>query len=372
MKDGRTAAGHGPLAGLRVIEFVSIGPGPHCAMLLADLGADVVRFDRPGGNGWSNEVVDRGREIVTVDLKNEADRALCRRAAAIADVLIEGLRPGVMERLGLGPTELLSDNPRLVYARLTGWGQRGPRATTTGHDINYIAISGALAAIRGADGLPIPPLNLVGDFGGGSMFAAFGIMVALWERDRSGRGQVIDSAIVDGVASLMSMFSGLLPRRAISLDPGSNLLGGAAPFYRCYRCADGAEISVGALEPQFYRELIRRTGAPAQFLEAQNDPSHWQERSRVLAELFAQRTRAQWCAAFEGADACVAPVLTLQQAFQDEHLRTRETYVEYDGVTHCSPVPRFSRTPGAIRRSRAGTELLQSWGVEAGAARKRD
>jgi alpha-methylacyl-CoA racemase len=355
---------NGPLTGLRVLEFVGLGPGPHCAMLLADLGAEVVRFDRPGGNGFPNPIMDRGRDIVTVDLKNESDCALCRRSAAKADVLIEGYRPGVMERLGLGPTDLLRENPRLVYARLTGWGQEGPLAPRAGHDINYIAVAGALAHVRPVDGLPIPPLNLVGDYGGGSLFAAFGIMAALWERERSGQGQVIDAAIVDGTASLMSLFSGLSARGAISLDPRRNVLGGAAPFYRCYQCAEGGEISVGALEPEFYGEFIRRTGAPEVYLQGQYDTDNWAERSRGLAQIFAQKTRQEWCRIFEGTDACVAPVLTLEESFRDEHLRARGTYVVHDGVSHCAPAPRFSRTPGVIRPSRQGGELLRSWGAE--------
>jgi len=364
MNQQGAAGQHGPLAGLRVVEFVGLGPGPHCAMLLSDLGADVVRFERPGGNGHPNAVIDRGRHVVTVDLKEEPDRALCRRTAAKADVLIEGYRPGVMERLGLGPTELLRDNPRLVYARITGWGQDGPLAPRAGHDINYIAVAGALAHIRPIDGMPAPPLNLVGDYGGGSMFAAFGIMAALWERERSGRGQVIDSAIVDGTAALMALFSGSIPRGDLPLDPRRSLLGGAAPFYRCYRCADDRVISVGALEPQFYGDLIRRSGAPDEYLERQYDVDNWAERSRGLAEIFARKTRDEWCRIFEGADACIAPVLTLEESFQDEHLRARETYQVRDGVLHCAPAPRFSRTPGAIRPSREGSAMLRSWGVE--------
>jgi alpha-methylacyl-CoA racemase len=228
----------GPLTGLRVLEIVSIGPGPHCAMLLADLGAEVIRFDRPGGNGWPNPVVDRGRDSLVVDIREDAGRELCVAAAEKADVLIEGFRPGVMERLGLGPEVLLERNPRLVYARMTGWGQTGPLANVVGHDINFIALTGALAAMAPAGSPPRPPLNLVGDFGGGSLFLAFGIMAALWERNRSGAGQVVDAAIVDGVSSLMTMFAGLIPSGAISIDPERGVLNGAAPFYRSYRCAD--------------------------------------------------------------------------------------------------------------------------------------
>ena len=349
-----------------MIELVSLGPGPHCAMLLADLGAEVLRIERPGGNGFPNPVIDRGRHVVTADLKSESGRALCRNAAAKADVLLEGYRPGVMERLGLGPTELLADNPRLVYARLTGWGQTGPLAARAGHDINYIAVAGALAHCRPVDGLPVPPLNLVGDYGAGSVFTAFGIMAALWERERSGKGQVVDAAIVDGTASLMALFSGSLAQGALSLDPRRNLLGGAAPFYRCYRCADGREISVGALEPAFYRELIERTGAPVAYLDGQHDTRNWPERARIFAEIFATKTRDEWCKVFVGCDACVAPVLTLEESWRNEHLNARGTYIERDGVAHCAAAPRFSRTPGAIQDGGTAEELLRRWGVEPG------
>lgn len=248
----------GPLAGLRVVEFASIGPGPHCAMLLSDLGADVLRIDRDGGNGWPNPIVDRGWAVKTVDIRSEEGRTFCLEAISHADILIEGFRPGVMERLGLGPEDCLARNERLIYGRMTGWGQDGPLAQSAGHDINYIAIAGALAAMGIKGQSAAVPLNLVGDFGGGSMFLAFGIMAALWERDRSGKGQVVDAAIVDGVGSLMTMFTGLLPSGAISLDRDQNLLGGAAPSYRSYVCKDGREISLGPLEPKFYAELIER------------------------------------------------------------------------------------------------------------------
>lgn len=355
--------GCGPLAGLRVLEFVSIGPGPHCAMLLADLGAEVVRINRPEGNGWANPIVDRGRHAITIDVRTESGRDLCLEAAGKADVVIEGLRPGVMERLGLGPETMIERNPRLVYARMTGWGQTGPLAQAAGHDINFIALTGALAAIGPNTGSSVPPLNLVGDFGGGSMFLAFGIMAALWERQRSGRGQVIDCAIVDGVASMMTMFAGLIPSGAISIDRGRSLLGGAAPFYRCFTCADGAEIAVGALEPKFYRELVDRIGAPAELRDGQYEMSNWAERSNRLAALFATKTRPQWCELLEGTDACFAPVLSLTESHQNAHLQARQTYVEVNGMVQAAPAPRFSRTPGKIGRSGSGEELLRSWGV---------
>jgi alpha-methylacyl-CoA racemase len=359
------STGIGPLAGLRVLEFISIGPGPHCAMLLADLGAEVLRIDRPEGNGWANPIVDRGRHVMTVDVRTESGRDLCLAAADQADVLIEGMRPGVMERLGLGPQVMSERNPRLIYARMTGWGQTGPLAHSAGHDINYVALTGALAAIGPKNGPAVPPLNLVGDFGGGSMLLAFGVMAALWERQRSGKGQVVDTAIVDGVASMMTMFAGLIPSGAISLDRGRRMLGGDAPFYRCYACADGQEIAVGALEPKFYHELISRIGAGAKFSDRQYDEGNWVERSVLLTSLFATKTRAQWCELLEGTDSCFAPVLTLEESMTHPHLQARETYVEANGLLQAGPAPRFSRTPGRIGKSGSGAELLRSW-IEGG------
>lgn len=351
----------GPLAGLRVVEFGGIGPGPHCAMLLADLGAEVLRIEREGGNGWPNPILDRGRGSVTVDIRSNEGRTFCLDACDRADVLIEGFRPGVMERRGLGPDVLLQRNPRLVYGRMTGWGQEGPLAKAAGHDINYIAITGALAAI-GKPGEPaMPPLNLVGDFGGGSMFLAFGIMAALFERERSGQGQVIDAAIVDGVSSLMTMFAGLLPSGLASIDRKRNMLAGAAPFYRCYLCADGREIAVGAIEPHFYRELIERSGAPDALCSGQYDEQNWGERAVLLTELFLTRSAAEWQALLEGADACFAPVLALEDAPTHPHIAARETYVDHDGLLQAAPAPRFSRTPGGIQGTRDGRVLFESW-----------
>jgi alpha-methylacyl-CoA racemase len=350
----------GPLVGLRVVEFVSVGPGPHCAMLLADLGAEVVRIDRPGGNGLSNPVMDRGRSAITVDIRSDAGRDYCRVAASCADVLIEGMRPGVMERLGLGPEPLMGCNPRLIYARMTGWGQDGPLAQAAGHDINYIALSGALAGIGAPGGNSVPPLNFVGDFGGGSLYLAVGILAALLERERSGRGQIVDAAIIDGVSSMMTMFAG-----GLSLDRSRNVLSGSAPFYRCYFCKDGREISIGALEPAFYAQLIERIGAPREFLEGQNDTTTWTHRSAVLASLFASRTFDEWCALLEGSDVCFAPVLDLEQAMEHPHMRARGTYVEAFGRKQPAPAPRFSRTPGAARPSTLdGAEVLARWQVE--------
>ncbi len=352
---------NGPLSGMRVIEFAGIGPGPHCAMLLADLGAEVLRIDRAGGNGWSNPVVDRGRSVLTVDIKSDAGRERCAALAARADVLIEGFRPGVMERLGLGPEPLLAANPRLVYARMTGWGQTGPKAKIAGHDINYIAITGALKAIGEPGRRSVPPLNLVGDFGGGSLFLAFGILAALLERARSGRGQVIDGAIVDGVASLMTMFSGLIPSGKLSVDRSENLLGGAAPFYRTYRCADGEEVAIGPLEAGFYRELLQAIGAPARFAETQYDRATWEEQARVLGEIFLSKSRDEWCALLASTDACFAPVLDLAEVPDDPHLKARGVYRRIDGHWHAAPAPRFSRTPGRIREGEDVQSLMERW-----------
>jgi alpha-methylacyl-CoA racemase len=331
-------------------------------MLLSDMGASVVRIDRAGGNGWENPIVDRGRATIGVDIKSAAGKAFSLEAAEYADVLIEGLRPGVMERLGLGPDVLLARNPRLVYGRVTGWGQTGPLAKAAGHDINYIAITGALAAI-GRKGEPaVPPLNLVGDFGGGSMFLAFGIMAALWERERSGLGQVVDAAMVDGVTHLMSAFAGLLPGGRISVERDQSLLGGAAPFYRCYVCADGKEISIGSLEPQFYAELLARIDAPAEMRGPQPEPKDWAEESERLAAIFRQRTSDEWRGLLDGTDACFAPVIPLQEAPGHPHMAARACYVEQDGLLQAAPAPRLSRTPGAIQQSaQNGRDVVAAW-----------
>jgi alpha-methylacyl-CoA racemase len=354
-------AGTGPLAGIRVVEFAGIGPGPHCAMLLSDLGAEVLRIDRPGGNGWPNPVVDRGRHRLELDIRGDEGRVTAIAAIKAADVLVEGYRPGTMERLGYGPAEVLALNPRLIYGRMTGWGQSGPLARAAGHDINYIALTGALHAIVNEDGRPVPPLNLVGDFGGGSLYLAFGIAAALVERGRSGKGQVVDAAIVDGVASMLTLFTGLLPSGAMTLDPERNLLGGRAPFYRCYECADGKYVSVGPLEPHFYADLLRRLGAPEALHEHRNEPAHWPERAEVLAALFRTKSRDEWCALLEGTDACFAPVLTYAESLNHPHMIARETYVDAQGSKQAAPAPRFSRTPGGIRPSGDGRALLDRW-----------
>lgn len=359
-----TDADAGPLAGVRVLEFAGIGPGPHCAMQLADMGADVLRIERPGGNGWPNPVVDRGRTVITLDIRTEAGLQRCIELAGRADVLIEGFRPGVMERLGLGPEKLAELNPRLIYGRMTGWGQSGPLAHAAGHDINYIALTGALAAIGPAEGEALPPLNLVGDFGGGSMFLTVGILAALFERERSGLGQVVDAAIVDGTASLMSFFSGLLPGGQMDMRQGRNLLGGATPWYRCYRCADGRQIAVGALEPGFYRELVQRSGAGAELLEQARTADEQATQAESWARLFARRSRDEWCALLEGTDACFAPVLDLEEAAQHPHMAARGSYQQIDGVLHSAPAPRFSRSASAIRPSVTRAADAEIWPVE--------
>ncbi|TMM47180.1 CaiB/BaiF CoA transferase family protein [Qipengyuania marisflavi] len=354
----------GPLTGVRVVEFAGIGPGPHVAMLLADLGAEVVRIGRPGG-AVMNPVVERARHRVAVDMKSAEGKALALKACANADVLIEGFRPGVMERLGLGPDVLLAANERLVYARMTGWGQDGPLAQAAGHDLNYIAVTGALDAIGAKGELPIPPQNLVGDFGGGSLYCAFGILAALYERERSGKGQVVDAAIVDGVTSLMSFFYGQPPSALRTTERGTGLLGGAAHFYRCYTCHDGKEISVGAIEPKFYAELLQRADAPEELREGQLNPANWDDYTGRLRELFATRTQAEWCELLEGSDACFAPVVPLDEAKDHPHMKARGAFVEHGGRWHTAPAPRFDRTPGTIRDSADdGADVVARWAQE--------
>ena len=318
-------------------------------------------IDREGSNGWPNSVTDNCKSKLVLDVKTETGRERALSAITCADVLIEGFRPGVMERLGLGPDVASKCNPRLIYGRMTGWGQQGPLAKAAGHDINYIALTGALAAI-GRSGDPAqPPLNLLGDFGGGSLFLALGIVCALFEREQSGKGQVIDAAIIDGVSSMMSFFTGLAATGAISMDRGENLLGGHAPFYRCFKCSDGREIAIGSLEPHFYSDLLQRIGAPAEFNDRQNDASLWPERAAVLEVLFATRSQAEWIATLEGTDVCFAPVLDLAEAANHPHMVARNVYRNVDGVQRPAPAPRFSRTPGSIQRSGDGEETLARW-----------
>jgi alpha-methylacyl-CoA racemase len=352
----------GPLDGIRVLEFAAIGPAPFCAMLLADLGADVVRVDRAGVPA-TDPVTARGRTSLVLDLKSPADAALALAAMERADAIVEGFRPGVMERLGLGPDIALARNPRLIYGRMTGWGQSGPLAHAAGHDLTYIALTGALAAFGPANAPPVPPLNLLGDYGGGALYLALGIAAALYERERSGRGQVIDAAVVDGTASLMALFSGMTATGRLTLDRERSLLGGAAPNYRCYECADGRYVAVAPLEPKFFALLYDRLG-----MEAPRDAS-WDAEARALADVFKRKTRDEWTMLLEGSDACVAPVLTLDEAPAHPHARARNTYRELGGVVQPAPAPRFSRTPGAVRRNapapgEGGHAALEQWGVE--------
>lgn len=346
----------GPLAGLKIIEFAGIGPGPFAAMLFADMGAEVVRVERRGMarrplsllNAGPFDVLNRGRRAIAIDLKRPGGVQVALRLVKQADALIEGFRPGVMERLGLGPDICLQCNPRLVYGRMTGWGQTGPLAHAAGHDINYVAISGALHAV-GTPDQPLPPLNLVGDFGGGALMLAWGMLAALWEARESGQGQIVDAAMTDGAALLMGMFYGLKAGGLWSNERGSNLLDGGAPFYGTYACADGKYLAVGPIEPGFYRLFLEKSGIVDPELAGQYDLSAWPDQRATLAAFFAQRPRDEWCALLEGTDACVSPVLDLDEAPLHPHNQARRTFVLIDDVLQPAPAPRLSRTPGAIR-----------------------
>ena len=358
----------GPLSGVRVIEFAGIGPGPFCAMLLSDLGAEVLRIDRPGQAYSPREVPARGRSSLVLDLKDPGAIATCLDLVEKADVLIEGFRPGVMERLGLGPDAVSARNPKLVYGRMTGWGQTGPLAPVAGHDINYIALTGALGAFGPKDRPPTAPLNLLGDYGGGSLYLAFGIAAALFEASRSGRGQVIDAAIVDGTVSMMSLFHWLRADGLIGANRGENGLDGSAPHYRCYACSDGEHIAIGPIEPHFFRLLLDKAGVDGRGLAAQFDIAGWDRGSALLAEVFGSRTRAEWCSLLEGTDACFAPVLSIDEAPDHPHLRARGTFETHFDVVQSAVAPRFSRTPGAVQGpppapGEGGAALAQAWGV---------
>ncbi|KWT65703.1 MULTISPECIES: CaiB/BaiF CoA-transferase family protein [unclassified Variovorax] len=362
----------GPLGGLRIIEMAGLAPGPFAAMMLADMGATVLRIDRPDPAARAMPqrfyFTDRNRRSIAVDLKSSGGAALVKRLVAGADALIEGFRPGVMERLGLGPEPCLALNPKLVYGRMTGWGQEGPMAMAPGHDINYIALSGALEAIGNADGPPVVPLNLVGDFGGGGMYLAFGIACALIEAARSGKGQVVDAAMVDGAASLMTYFFGY---RAGGAWPGRgrSVTGGGSPFYAVYETRDGKYISIGSAEPKFYAELLRQTGLENAGLPDRADPANWPAIRARLAEVFRTRTRGEWCAQLETSETCFAPVLSMEEAAAHPHNRARGTFVEVDGMVQPAPAPRFSRTPAALPAAgvEPGIDLhaaLAGWGLE--------
>jgi alpha-methylacyl-CoA racemase len=344
----------GPLAGVKVLELEAIGPGPFCAMMLADMGADVLLVDRPSDprlgfdRDRRSDAMLRGRRSVTLDLKSPDGVAAALALVERADAVIEGFRPGVMERLGLGPDVLLARNPRLVYGRMTGWGQNGPLAHAAGHDINYIALSGALHAI-GTPEQPLPPLNLVGDFGGGALLLAWGMMAALWEVQRSGQGQVVDAAMSDGAALLMAMTYGVAAAGLWTNQRQANLLDGGAPFYGTYACADGKYLAVGPIEPQFYRLFLDKAGITDPELANQHDLTAWPLQREKLAAILRTRMRDEWCALLEGSDACVTPVLDLDEAPQHPHNQARGTFVVVDDVLQPAPAPRLSRTPGAIR-----------------------
>lgn len=366
----------GPLDGIRIIEMAGIGPAPFAATLLADMGAEVVRIDRrehadlglPDRMEPKFEVLLRGRRSVAVDIKSQAGRELVLRLLKRADALIEGFRPGVMERLGLGPEPCLAANPRLIYGRMTGYGQDGPLAPRAGHDINYIAVAGVLHAIGSPDEPPVPPLNLIGDFGGGGMFLALGVVSALLSARQSGRGQVLDAAMVDGAAYLMSMIYGLFAAGHWQDERRANILDGAAPWYRTYATKDGKFVAVGAIEGRFYRELIRKLGLDGEALPAQHDRARWPELGQRFAEVFASRTRSEWEAVFADSDACVTPVLSLAEVTQHPHNRQRGTFINQERVMQPAPAPRFSGTPstaGAIAdHSRADSAaVLSDWGI---------
>jgi len=374
----------GPLSGLRVVELDCRGPGPFAGMVLADLGADVVWVARaqdvaagPDESGMERllrghrliDLVTRGKRSVAVDLKHPEGLGTALRMVEHADVVIEGSRPGVAERLGLGPDRCLGRNPRLIYARVTGWGREGPYARTPGHDINYVALAGALEHLRRAGAAPMPPLNLLGDYGGGGMLLVVGIMSALLERARSGQGQVVDAAMVDGVALLMTLFYGLRAEQLWSDEPGANILDLGAPHYNVYETADGRYVAVGAGEPQFFRELLRRLDLDEAMADRQGEPEAWRAGKELLAATFKKKTLEEWCRLLEGTDTCFAPVLTMAEAPEHPHHVARGTFLEVDGIVQPAPAPRFSRTPASVPGSPvvAGqhtVDALVEWGVE--------
>ncbi|WP_128379502.1 CaiB/BaiF CoA transferase family protein [Streptomyces cavernae] len=366
-----TVAGHGPLSGVRVVELAGIGPGPFAAMLLADLGADVVRVDRPGVPGLvvdpEYDITNRNKRSVLIDLKSAdgPDRVL--RLAERADVLIEGYRPGVAERLGVGPEVCLARNPKLVYGRMTGWGQEGPLAHRAGHDIAYIALTGTLGMIGSPDQPPAVPANLVGDYAGGSLYLVVGVLAALHHARATGTGQVVDAAIVDGTAHLSSMIHGMLAAGGWQDRRGANLLDGGCPFYGTYETADGRYMAVGALEQQFYEEFVRIFGIEEE-APARKDRSRWAELRETVAARFKTRTRDEWAAVFEGSDACVAPVLSLREAPHHPHLAARGTFTDHGGITQPAPAPRFSVTHTSVRGGPAqpgadAAEVARDWDI---------
>ena len=359
----------GPLTGIKVIEMAAIGPVPFCAMMLSDMGAEVIRIDRLSqkGSGSSANVLYRGRKSVAFDLKNSIALDSTLRLSDQADVILEGFRPGVMERLGLGPEVCLERNPKLIYGRMTGWGQSGPLSHAAGHDINYISIAGALGSMGYADRPPAPPLNLIGDFGGGAMYLLAGILAAIVERNSSGKGQVVDAAMTDGTASLLSPFYGLMAMGMWSTERYSNRLDGGAFYYGSYECSDGKYISLGSLEPQFYALLLEKCGITDETFKEQSDQAAWPIKREKMEVLFKTKTQQEWCGILEGTDVCFAPVLNLKEAPDHPHNKTRQTFVKVQGVTQPAPAPRFSRTQGKIQSPAALTgenteEVLSDWG----------
>jgi alpha-methylacyl-CoA racemase len=359
---GSSTAALGPLTGLRVIEFAGLGPGPFACMMLADMGAEVITLDRLEANKSQTSATGRGRRIVGLDLKNATARAQTLDLLEHADALIEGFRPGVMERLGLGPDVVHARNPRLVYGRMTGWGQEGPLAQAAGHDINYISVTGALAAIGPAE-KPVPPLNLVGDFGGGALYLVVGVLAALLEAKKSGKGQVVDAAMCDGAASLMTMFFDLAAAGHWGGERESNFLDGGAHFYGVYECACGHFISIGSIEPQFYALLRQHAGLSDQAFDAQMDRKAWPSLRQKLAEIFKSKTRDDWCSIMESTDICFAPVLSLSEAPSHPHMAARKTFVERHGAIQPAPAPRFSRTPSVIRETTKSdmVDVINAW-----------
>jgi len=335
----------GPLAGLRVVEMKGLGPCPLAGQLLADLGSDVILIDRTSGKADPADINNRSKRSIALNLKSEAGRKAALKLIEKADILIEGFRPGVMEKLGLGPQDCHAVNSGLIFGRMTGWGQEGPLSQTAGHDINYLAITGALNAIGRKDEPPVPPLNLAADYAGGTMFLVFGVLAALYERQQSGKGQVVDAAMVDGVPALMGLIHTMLHKGQWQDARQSNMLDGGAPFYRCYETADGKYLSVGPLEPQFFAELVQKAGIDAADLSSQYDAASWPGRHEAYAAIFRQKTRDEWAVIFDGSDACVAPVLAFDEVLEHPHNAARQTFVNPDGILQAAPAPRFDRTP---------------------------
>jgi len=370
--DETTDEASGPLLGLKVVELAGIGPAPFCAMLLADMGADVIRIDRTSAvpaefpEHPNSDPLNRGRRSLAVNLKDPAGVEVVLRLVETADILLEGFRPGVAERLGVGPEVCLQRNPKLVYGRMTGWGQTGPYAATAGHDINYIALSGVLSTVGTKGGPPVPAVNYLGDFGGGGMLLAFGLVCAALSARQTGVGQVVDAAMVDGSALLATMVYGMHSLGSWGAR-GENLLDGGAYYYGVYECADGAYVSIGSLEPQFYQELLRLTGADPAKLPLQGDQAAWPAARQYLEEIFKSKTRVEWCQIMEGSDVCFAPVLSLDEAMQHPHNVARQSFVKLGPLNLPAPAPRFSRTPGKVQRpaphpGQHSHEVLTDWG----------